>query len=224
MLRTAKTASALVGAGALVAALAGCASGSGQVGAAQEPVAVQPVAAHDVSADQVCAATANLQTVLDDETGLGRSQFSSTLQDRGPRAYAEGEVTVDETGTIVSYTVADGDVEDVVKERLCVGSGIASMNHVRMIYPGQVLWLNPDPETPVLPYFSPTDAPAGFSDIPYQQAMERMGLAIDAGNVDQARSIWNDELSAMFFNQAEIDSVVAALDAGDLDALRQMFS
>lgn len=56
------------------------------------------------------------------------------------------------------------------------------------------------------------------------QTMERMGLAVDAGDIDDVSAIWDDELSAMFFNQAEIDSVVAPLDAGDLDPLRQMFS
>lgn len=124
----------------------------------------------------------------------------------------------------MTYRVEPGDVEAIIAERLCAYPGLTAMNHVRTIHPGQVLWLTPDPTIPVLPYFSPTDAPAGFQDIPYQQTMERMGRAVDAGDIDQVRAIWNDELSAMFFNQVEIDTVVAALDAGDLDALRQMFS
>lgn len=147
-----------------------------------------------------------------------------TLWDLGAREFAQGEVTVDEDGVPVTYTVEPGNVEAVIAERLCASPGLASMNHRRDIHPGQELWLAPDPNVPVLPYSSPTEVPAGFSDIPYQQTIEHMGSAVDAGDIDDVRTIWNNELSAMFFNQAEIDSVVAALNAGDLDALRPMLS
>ena len=46
-------------------------------------------------------------------------QRQGTLRDRGAREFAQGEVGVDENGTPVTYTVAPGDVEAVVAERLC---------------------------------------------------------------------------------------------------------
>ena len=36
--------------------------------------------------------------------------------------------------------------------------------------------------------------------------------------------IWNDTLRPMFSNQTTIDAVQKVVDAGDLDALRQLFS
>ena len=98
------------------------------------------------------------------------------------------------------------------------------MNHVRVIHPGHVLWLTPDPAIPWVPYYAPGDAPAGFEQIPYQQAIESAGAAVDTGDVDTVRSIWNDTLKPMFANQTTIDAVQEVVDAGDLDALRQLFS
>lgn len=216
----------LAGVAALVAVLAGCTAAPGDTESATttpEPTAVvEPVAAATTTPTEPDTCQ-GVSQVYGDGNGLYWER-EGTLRDLGAREFAQGEVTVDEGGAPVTYTVEPGDVDAVIAERLCAYPGLTAMNHVRTIYPGQVLWLTPDPEIPVLPYFSPTDAPAGFSDIPYQQTMERMGLAVDAGDIDAVRAIWDDELSAMFFNQAEIDSVVAALRAGDLDALRQMFS
>jgi hypothetical protein len=87
-----------------------------------------------------------------------------------------------------------------------------------------VLWLNPDPDTPWVPYFSPDDAPAGFQQIPYQRAIESVSGAVDAGDVDGVRRIWSDTLKGMFTNQDTIDAVQKVVDSGDLDALRQVFS
>jgi hypothetical protein len=210
-----------------VTTLAGCTAASGDAQGERASASAQQAAAQETSSAESCSTFVSMTTSYDEAEGpppLASWSLDGKLQDLGSREYAEGTVEIDETGTIVSYTVAPGDVEAVIRERLCAGFGLGSMNHVRTIQPGQVLRLTLDPETPWIPYFSPTDAPEGFSDIPYQQTMESMGRAVDAGDIDLARTIWNDELSAMFFNQAEIDSVTAALDASDLDALRQMFS
>ena len=75
-----------------------------------------------------------------------------------------------------------------------------------------------------MPYYSPWDAPAGFQQIPYQQAIESAGAAVDAGDVDAVRAIWNDTLKGMFTNQETIAAVQEVVDSGDLDALRQLFS
>lgn len=146
------------------------------------------------------------------------------LRDLGAREFARGDVTVDEDGAPVTYTVEPGDVEAVVAERLCAYPNLGSMNHRRDIHPGQVLWLTPDPEIPWIPYYNPVDAPAGFQQIPYQQAIERAGAAVDAGDVETVRAIWNDTLKGMFTNQETIAAVQKVVDFGDLDALRQLFS
>jgi hypothetical protein len=147
-----------------------------------------------------------------------------TLQDLGEREFARGKVTVDDAGTPVTYTVEPGDVEAVVAERLCAYPTLGSMNHRRDIHPGQLLWLTPNPDIPWVPYYNPHDAPAGFQQIPYQQAIESAGAAVDAGDVDTVRAIWNDTLKGMFTNQETIDAVQKVVDSGDLDALRQLFS
>ncbi|KQR18899.1 hypothetical protein ASF76_16475 [Microbacterium sp. Leaf151] len=147
-----------------------------------------------------------------------------TLRDLGAREFARGEVTFDEDGAPVTYTVEPGDVEAVIAERFCAYPTLGPMNHVRTIQPEQVLWLTPDPDTPWVPYFAPEDAPAGFEQIPYQQAIESAGRAVDAGDVDTVQAVWNDTLKAMFVNQNTIDAVQKVVDSGDLDALRQLFS
>lgn len=226
--RTARTKAVapLVGVAALIAVLAGCTAAPGDAESATttpEPTAVVEPAAAATPRPTEPDTCKGVSQVYGDGNGLYWER-EGTLRDLGAREFAQGEVTVDGDGVPVTYTVEPGDVDAVIAERLCAYPGLTAMNHVRTIYPGQVLWLTPDPEIPVLPYFSPTDAPTGFSDIPYQQTIERMGLAVDAGDINAVRAIWDDELSQMFFNQEEIDTVVTALDAGDLDALRQMFS
>lgn len=159
---------------------------------------------------------------------FGRMSASSygERKDQGARPFAEGEVGLDDEGNVVSYTVAPGDVGDVIGERLCIRNGgvLGELNHVRTIQPGQVLWLNPNPDVPWVPYYAPPEAPAGFKQIPYQQAIEAMGAAVDAGDVDTVRAIWANELSAMFANQQDKDLISRELETGDLDRLRQMFS
>lgn len=147
-----------------------------------------------------------------------------TLRDLGAREFAQGEVFVNADGTPSTYTVAPGDVEAVIAERLCAYPTLGEMNHVRVIQPGQVLWLTPDPDLPWVPYYNPWDAPAGFQQIPYQQAIESAGRAVDAGDIDTVRAIWNDTLKGMFANQETIDAVQKVVDSGDLVGLRQLFS
>lgn len=164
-----------------------------------------------------------LSEVVSDTDGLYWERMG-TLRDLGAREFAQGEVTFDATGAPVTYTVEPGDVSTVIAERLCAYPNLDSMNHVRTIQPGQVLWLTPNPDTPWVPYFNPVDAPAGFLQIPYQQAIESAGAAVDAGDVNAVRAIWNDTLKGMFTTPDTIDAVQMVVDSGDLDALRQLFS
>ncbi|WP_417374355.1 hypothetical protein [Glutamicibacter protophormiae] len=223
-----KLAPALAALALTAAALAGC--------TATAPAAVQTSEASDPANDteSVTAATPTPQST-EPETCSGMSEVygdggglywerQGTLRDLGPREFAQGEVTVDADGTPLTYTVEPGDVEAVVAERLCAYPTLGSMNHRRDIHPGQVLWLTPDPDIPWVPYYSPWDAPAGFQQIPYQQAIESAGASVDAGDVEAVRAIWNNTLKSMFTNQETIAAVQKVVDSGDLDALRQLFS
>lgn len=158
-------------------------------------------------------------------TGMS-AEVTGKIVDQGPRDFAAGTVGLDDKGNIVSYTVAPGDVATVVGERLCIYNGIMldTLNHTRDIHPDQVLRLNPDPVVTWVPYYNPNEAGEGFQQIPYQQAIEAMGRAADAGNVDAMRGIWNDTLKAMFTDPAVIAQIQNALDSGDPTVLRQMFS
>jgi hypothetical protein len=209
------------------AALAGC--------TATAPAAVQTPQASAPTADtEPALEAASTPESTEPEACSGMSEVYSdgglywerrgTLRDLGARDFARGEVALDANGTPVAYTVEPGDVEAVVAERLCAYPTLGSMNHRRDIHPGQVLWLTPDPDIPWVPYYSPWDAPGGFLQIPYQQAIESAGAAVDAGDVDTVRAIWNDTLKGMFTNQETIDAVQKVVDSGDLDALRQLFS
>lgn len=154
------------------------------------------------------------------------AEVTGEIVDQGARNFATGTVGLDDKGNIVSYTVAPGDVATVVGERLCIYNGIMldTLNHTRDIHPDQVLRLNPDPAVTWVPYHNPNEAGEGFQQIPYQEAIEAMGRASDAGDVDTMRRIWNDELKAMFTDPAVIDQIQEALDSGDLTVLNQMFS
>lgn len=209
-------------------ALAGCtatAPAAVQTPEASAPAAVaEPVGEATPTPESTEPETcSSLSEVHGDGGGLYWER-KGTLRDLGARDFARGDVTVDENGTPVTYTVEPGDVEAVVAERLCAYPTLSSMNHRRDIHPGQVLWLTPDPDTPWVPSCNPNDAPAGFQQIPYQQAIESAGAAVDAGDVDTVRRIWNDTLKGMFVNQDTIAAVQKVVDSGDLDALRQLFS
>lgn len=126
----------------------------------------------------------------------------------------------------MTYTVAAGDALYSIGERFCIGNAttIAMLNHTRTIQPDEVLLLHPDSSIPWVPYYLPDDAPAGYQQIPYQLAIEAMSAAAHADDLDRMRAIFSDELSQMFPNQADADVIARALDAGDMDALRQMFA
>jgi len=209
------------------AVLSGCTPGTA---AQTEPTPTDPAATADskpatetTTSEASEPSCSGMSQVYGYEEGLYQER-EGTLQDLGARDYARGEVTVDEDGTPVTYTVEPGDVEAVIAERLCAYPTLGSMNHVRTIQPGQVLWLTPDPESPWVPYYSPSDAEEGFQQIPYQQAIESAGAAVDAGDVDRVRTIWNDTLKGMFTDQGTISAVQQVVDSGDLDGLRQLFS
>ena len=76
---------------------------------------------------------------------------------------------------------------------------------------------------PWVPFLNPADAPAGFEQIPYQVAIEAMGAAADAGDVEAMRAIFADGLSSMFPIPAHADVIGQALGGSDLDVMRQMF-
>ncbi|MDQ4213961.1 hypothetical protein [Microbacterium capsulatum] len=154
------------------------------------------------------------------------ARVTGDLVDRGAREFAVGTVGRDNKGRIVSYTVAPNDVAAVVGERLCIenGQALSVLNHTRTIHPGQVLRLNPDPQIRYIPYYNPWNAPAGFKQIPYQEAIEAMGTAADEGDLETMRRIWTRTLSGMFTDPADIQAIQQALDAGDLGVLSQMFS
>lgn len=210
------------------AALAGCTATSSTANPTPEAASSTPVAELAIEASPTPESTdsercSGMSEVYSSTGGLYLER-QGTLRDFGAREFARGEVTLDENGAPVAYAVEPGDVEAVVAERLCAYPNLSSMNHRRDIHPGQVLWLTPDPDLPWVPYFGPNDAPAGFLQIPYQEAIESAGAAVDAGDVDAVRVIWNDTLKGMFTDQDTITAVQRVVDSGDLDALRQLFS
>lgn len=227
MSRKAKLCTALAALALTTVALAGCsatAPAAAQTPKASAPTPVEPVSEATPTPESTEPGTCSDASEIYSDAGGLYWERQGTLRDLGAREFARGEVTVDENGTPVTYTVEPGDVEAVVAERLCAYPTLASMNHRRDIHPGQVLWLTPNPETPWVPYYNPDDVAAGFQQMPYQQAIESAGAAVDAGDVDTVRAIWNDTLKGMFVNQDTIAAVQKVVDSGDLDALRQLFS
>lgn len=71
------------------------------------------------------------------------------LVDMGPREFATGEVELDEHGRPLSYTVAPGDVLNVIGDRFCIYNGLmlSQLNNYSpsaQIQPGDVLILDAD--------------------------------------------------------------------------------
>lgn len=154
------------------------------------------------------------------------ARLSGDLVDQGIRDLAAGTAGLDDEGRVATYTVAPGDALYAIGDRFCIANPltIAMLNHTRTIQPGEVLLLHPDKSVPWIPYFNPDDAPAGYQQIPYQLAIEAMSTAAHADDLEAMRAIFADELAALFPNPADADIIARALDAGDLDALRQMFA
>ncbi|CAH0178793.1 hypothetical protein SRABI76_01476 [Microbacterium oxydans] len=215
-----------VAAAALATSLAACTVAPAD-GPADSPITASPAPADaDPIIEQPSAAPGICTNPAWIRITRMNADISGEIEDQGSRDLAAGTVGVDDDGTIVSYTVAAGDVPAVIGERLCIQNGldIPTLNHVRTIHPGQVLRLDPNPAVAWVPYHNPADAPGGFQQIPYQQAIEAMGAAADASDIGTMRAIWADSLAGMFTIQADSDVISHALDAGDIDVLRQMFS
>ena len=172
-----------------------------------------------------CTTTSWLNTMKQGSEPAHVTLLGPDLVDMGPREFAEGTASRDDQGRIKTYTVAPGDVPSAIGDRFCLGNGIAlgDINHTRTIHPGDVLILTPDPTLAWIPYYNPTDAPDGFKQIPYQTAIEAMGDASAAGDIDTMRSIWANKLAPMTTDQADLDAVAQALSKGDMTVLRQMF-
>ncbi len=211
--------SALAGVALTALALAGCAvAGTPEQAEPSPPASVASPGAS--SKDGVgCTSPAWIEL-----TREGAS-ITGIVEDQGEREFARGTANVMDDGKIM-YTVAPGDAEGAIGERFCIRNGraLAELNHTRTIHPDQVLRLYANPNLMFIPYDHPWDAPAGFLQIPYQQAIEAMGRAADAGDVNTMRAIWADTLSDMFIEPAVIEAIQQALDAGDIDVLTEMFS
>lgn len=158
--------------------------------------------------------------------GGGRASINGELIDRGVNELARGTVGLDANGNVKTYTVEPGDALYAIGDRFCIANAltIATLNHTRTIQPGEVLLLAPDSSIPWVEYFNPRSAEGGYQQIPYQLAVEAMSAAAWAGDVDQMRDIFANELRALYPDPAEADVIAQALDAGDIDVLRQMFA
>ena len=158
--------------------------------------------------------------------GGGRASISGDLMDRGPNGAARGSVGLNADGNVKTYTVEPGDALFAIGDRFCIANAltIATLNHTRTIQPGEVLLLAPDSSIPWVEYFNPRSAGAGYQQIPYQLAVEAMSAAAWAGDIDQMRDIFTNELRALYPDPAEADVIAQALHAGNLDVLRQMFA
>lgn len=158
--------------------------------------------------------------------GGGRASISGEVVDRGVSELARGPVGLDAHGKVKTYTVEPGDALYAIGDRFCIANAltIATLNHTRTIQPGEVLLIAPDSSIPWVEYFNPRSAEGGYQQIPYQLAVEAMSSAAWAGDVDQMRDIFANELRALYPDPAEADVIARALDAGDIDVLRQMFA
>lgn len=158
--------------------------------------------------------------------GGGRASINGDLIDRGVNELARGTVGLDADGNVKTYTVESGDALYAIGDRFCIANAltIATLNHTRTIQPGEVLLLAPESSIPWVEYFNPRSAGGGYQQIPYQLAVEAMSAAAWAGDVDQMRAIFANELRALYPDPAEADVIAQALEAGDLDVLRQMFA
>lgn len=158
--------------------------------------------------------------------GGGRASINGDLIDRGVNELARGTVGLDAEGNVKTYTVEPGDALYAIGDRFCIANAltIATLNHTRTIQPGEVLLLAPDSSIPWVEYFNPRSAEGGYQQIPYQVAVEAMSAAAWAGDVNEMRDIFSNELRALYPDPAEADVIAQALDAGDLDVLRQMFA
>ena len=98
--------------------------------------------------EDACAATPGNRIVFPvGAEGAVFADLKHELIDLGPSDYAAGETVLDETGTILSYTVAAGDSPIAIGDRFCIDYiTVLQYNHTwPEIDPGEVLVLSPDP-------------------------------------------------------------------------------
>jgi len=96
-----------------------------------------------------CAGPADILIRAGEGQIIAKVLRPENLVDMGPREFAEGEVGYDDQGRVATYTVAAGDVEGVIGERLCIYNGglLGTLNGLKgyeSIQPGEVLVINPD--------------------------------------------------------------------------------
>lgn len=203
-----------------VGALAGCTARTAPAASDPTPTiaAAQQVASPTPTSG--CADSATLSI-----SGTS-AVLTGTLVDHGQRDLAAGTTARNRAGQIVTYTVAPGDALLAIGARFCITNPvtIAELNHSHVIHPGQVLLLQPDLSLPWVPYFNPVDAPAGYKQGRYQDAVEAMSVAAHAGDLAAMRAIFAKTLSPLLPSEADAAPIVHALKVGDLKALRQMFA
>lgn len=97
-----------------------------------------------------CEAPSWIYIGSDDDGPMHAEILGAALVDRGSREFATGTVERNAQGQIATYTVAAGDTEAAIGERLCIvnGTALGPLNHYAggdAIQPGDVLSLIPDP-------------------------------------------------------------------------------
>ncbi len=95
-----------------------------------------------------CAEPAYIWIGSIDGGPMHADMLGAELVDRGVREFATGEAATDSEGRPATYTVAPGDVLDIIGDRFCIYNGIAlgTLNGYRSgeIQPGDVLTLDAD--------------------------------------------------------------------------------
>lgn len=95
-----------------------------------------------------CTGTAVIYLGSIDGKAIAEILLPENLIDMGPRRFAQGEVTYDDQGRVATYTVAPGDVVDVIGKRFCTYDGgmleiLNGYKGYESIQPGDVLVVDP---------------------------------------------------------------------------------
>lgn len=109
-----KIAAVLAGAALASIILAGCTAAVDARSAAAKPATVPAAQAASDDDDATPTLSPTPQTPCE------AAANPSGISDTGPRQFANGEVTLDSNGYPVKYTVAPGDADGAVVERLCI--------------------------------------------------------------------------------------------------------
>lgn len=159
MSQTTKTVVVTIAALALAATFAACAPAAQNLEPTSSPTApTVPDAPTSSSATETAEQTmvstptcgperGRFQISAPDSNGPYTVTMLGPLIDYGPAAYASGTVERDENGTILSYTIAEGDTAYGIEDRFCYDV-ILMNNNVDFwdIHPGDVLSLRPNPD------------------------------------------------------------------------------